>query len=146
MSTPGIKITTILCFGLGDVARESPEVYIAPNKETRVASERAEIHPAIIQHAAALIMAEDVRVASDSAIRLLCQDPQYSDNSHGFLRSKGFGIVGNFGAAGFGYVDEQCLIFAAWPSVPVKQIVADVERPAIFITLDNERSPFNRFK
>jgi hypothetical protein len=146
LSTPGIKITKILCFGLGDIARQSPEVYIPPGQEANVTSEGAEIHPAMMQHAAALTMAEEVRAQSGCEVRLLSQDPQYSDDSKEFLRSKGFQIVGDFGAGGFDYVDEECLVFAAWPSVPVKQIVADLGRPAMFITLSNERTSFNRFK
>lgn len=146
LSNPAIKITKVLCFGLGDIARCSPEVYIPPGQQVTRESEGAEIHQAMIQHAAALTMAEVVRAQSGNAVRLLSQDPQYSDDSKDFLKDFGFENVGDHGASGFKHVDEYCLVFAAWPSAPVKQIVADIGRPAVFITLSNDRSPFNRFK
>lgn len=140
------KVTKIICFGLGDIARQPPEAYTASGQEAETDSHGAEIHPGMIQHAAALTMAEEVRRLCGGSVRLLTQDPQYTDDTQEYLRTKGFEIVGKFGAEGFSHIDDQCIVFTAWPAAPVKQIVADIARPVAFITLSDRTNPFNRFK
>lgn len=146
LAAPGTNVTKILCFGLGDMVRKSPEVYVQPGQEGKMESQGAEIHPAVIQHAVALTMAEEARTLCGGTVRLLAQDPQYTDDVQEFLTAKGFEIVGKFGAEGFTYIDDECIVFSAWPAAPVKQIVADFGRPAAIITLSNEKNPMNRFK
>ncbi|KAH7248383.1 hypothetical protein B0J15DRAFT_527559 [Fusarium solani] len=142
------KVTKIVCFGLGDMARRPPEVTILPNqaaKQLDLESHGADVHAEMIQHAAALTMAEEIYRHDGKAIRLLAQDPQYTDDTKEFLREKGFEIVGNFGAGGFAEVDDESIVFSAWVAAPVKQIVADLARPAAFITMGDDRPPFNSF-
>ena len=140
------RVTNIVCFGLGDIARQPPEVTIPPGHQSEIQSHGAEIHPQMIQHAAALTMAEEARRHSGRAVRLLAQDPQYSDDTKACLEAKGFDIVGEFGAEGFTHINNQSIVFAPWPSAPVKQIVADIARPVAFITLSDSSKPFNMFK
>lgn len=146
------KVNKVICFGLGDMARREPEVTVrgpwlsnqASLEPTK--SNGAEVHKQMIQHAAALTIAEEIRLhRGGEMVRLLTQDPQYTDDTKDHLRGKGFEIVGNFGAGGFDEVDDESLVFSTWPSAPVKQMVADLARPAGFITL-GRKTPFNTIK
>lgn len=146
LAIKGAKVTKIICFGLGDIARQLPEVSVTTNRQNETESQGAEIHQPMMQHAAALTLAEAVRRYSSGSVRLFAQDPQYSDDTQKYLKAKGFEIVGTFGAGGFTLVDDGCIVFSAWPAAPVKQIVADLARPVGFITLSDKAYPFNRFK
>lgn len=115
-------------------------------------SDGAYIQNQVIQHAAALTMAEEARRhcctsgSGADAIRLVAQDPQYKDDTKHFLKGLGFEIVGDHGAGGFAEVDDDTIVFSAWAPVPVKQIVADLARPAVFITLGDDGTVFSAFK
>ncbi|KAL6851346.1 hypothetical protein ACO1O0_008474 [Amphichorda felina] len=153
-ANPGVN--KVVCFGLGDMARRPPEVTeLGPGEKKGEPpkyiqkSDGDEVHAQMIQHAAALTIVEEIRClhgqTGGDSVRLLTQDPQYTDDTKALLRSKGFEIMGDFGAGGFGEVDDDCIVFSAWVSEPIKQIVADLAPPAGFITLANP-NPFNRFK
>lgn len=134
------EVSKVICFGLGDFARRPPEaVCLRPgqNAPAETESDGAEVNGPMMQHAVALTIAEELRrIRGDKAVQLLAQDPRYSDDAKEFLNAQGFKIVGNFGAGGFAEVDNQSLVFTAWVSAPVKQIIADLANPAAFITLD----------
>lgn len=145
-ATRQLKATKIICFGLGDIARQSPEVSVPAGQHAEIESQGAEIHDEMMQHAAALTMLQEIQRYYGSTARLLAQDPQYSDDTQAFLKTRGFEIVGNHGAGGFAHIDDDCIVFSAWPAAPVKQIVADLARPVGIITLSDRKSPFNRFQ
>jgi len=145
------RIDNIVCFGLGDLARRPPGVMMPCHQvdnEPELQADDAEVHAAMMQHAAALTIAEEVNRHSRTSgpARLLAQDPQYASDTKEFLKAMGFEIVGDFGAGGFGEVDNQSIVFCAWVAAPVKQILADIARPSAIITLADSSSPINRLK
>lgn len=130
------KVTKIVCFGVGDICRAPPDWMIRLNKSTEQGSETkmSEEDPAMVQHSIALTLADVCRKFSGNTIRLLAQDPSYTVHSRGILEENGFEIVGQFGAGGFSEVDEESIVFSPFPNAPVKQILADIARPALVIT------------
>ncbi|OBT85207.1 hypothetical protein VE02_05658 [Pseudogymnoascus sp. 03VT05] len=72
---------------------------------------------------------------SDREIRLLTQDPGYCDETKGLIKDLGFEVVGGYGAGGFAEVDDETVVFSPFPRAPVKQVIADLARPLVFITL-----------
>lgn len=97
------------------------------------------------QHAAALTMAEETARLQGGSVQVFSQDPQYTDDTKRLLRTEGFEIIGDFGAGGFGEVDDETIVFSAWTNAPVKQIVADIARPAAIITCSGDGTVMNRF-
>jgi len=49
------------------------------------------------------------------------------------LQELGFEIVGQGGAGGFAEVDDESVVFSAFVSAPVKQVIADLARPVAII-------------
>ena len=146
---PGRRMTKIICFGLGEMARQPPPTTLLPGQNganVEVLSHSAARPPAMIQHAAALTLAEEVRRHCDGEVRLLAQDPQYSDDTKQCLQAKGFEVVGEFGGDGFAHIDDECTVFSAWPSAPIKQIIADIALPVALIMVSDQCDSFNRFK
>lgn len=140
------NITKVICFGLGELARSLPGAKTSVEPEgNEIMPEIVEVSPAMIQHAVALTIAEEVRFSTNPGVRLLAQDPDYSDDTEELLQSNGFEIVGHFGGGGFAEVDDESLVFSAWVTAPVKQIIADIARPAVFITLGQDVPTFNKF-
>ncbi|KAH6657467.1 hypothetical protein BKA67DRAFT_189388 [Truncatella angustata] len=140
------KVTKIVCFGLGDMARRPPQVVPPPKKADQTVdaeSDGAEVDSEMMQHAAALTMAEEARRHNGKEVQLLAQDPGYTDDTKGLLERMGFKVVGDFGAGGFAEVDDESIVFCAYVSAPVKEIVADLARPAAFISLFDQWPPFN---
>lgn len=143
------RVTKIACFGLGDIARKMPGVIVLPNNEgckyQEPEADAAYLFPSIMQHAAAITMAEEAVRVGGKAVRLVSQDPRYSDDAKAFLSAKGFEIIGNFGAGGFAEVDDKTVVFSAWTNAPVKQIIADIARPAALIMPADNGTFLNRF-
>lgn len=143
------RVTKIACFGLGDIARKAPVVIILPNNEgykyQEPQEDASDLYPGIMQHAAAITMAEEAARVGCNPVRLMSQDPKYSDDAKAFLSAKGFEIVGNFGAGGFAEVDNETIVFSAWTNAPVKQIIADIAWPAGLILPANDGYFLNRF-
>ena len=103
----------------------------------------------VLQHAAALAMAELARSMTDpagTAVRLIAQDPFYSPQANQILGDAGFEVVGEFGARAFAEVDDNSIVFTAYINAPATQIVADLARPAAIIcaprmTYDEQHPP-----
>ncbi|SPO07514.1 uncharacterized protein DNG_10208 [Cephalotrichum gorgonifer] len=142
------RVTKIVCFGLGDIARKGPPVTVLSGGQGRQPQEpdldTKDLYPCIMQHAAALTMAEETARLQGEPARVLSQDPQYTDDSKRFLRTEGFEIVGNFGAGGFAEVDDETIVFSVWTGAPVKQIIADIARPAAVITISDNDTVISR--
>jgi hypothetical protein len=94
------------------------------------------VEGALTHHAIALTIANMVRScakAGDAGVRLLTQDPKYSNETKDMLVEIGFEVVGDYGAGGFAELDDESIVFSAFANAPVKQIIADLARPAAII-------------
>ncbi|KAI0843564.1 hypothetical protein F5Y06DRAFT_291479 [Hypoxylon sp. FL0890] len=133
------KVTKIVCFGLGDITRKAPEWWKARHSPRSHEFEARIIESRMIQHLIALTIADVLHARGESrdAVRLLAQDPDYTDETKEILRAAGFEIVGQFGAGGFAEVDDESVVFSAFVAAPVKQIIADIARPALIIRSEN---------
>lgn len=125
-TTPAIR--KIVCFGLGrldDCAKTTPEKLAAA------------VDRAAAQHAAALTMAETLTAKQNSegivggVVHCYTQDPAYADTEKALLAKLGFTVLED--PKGFLEVDEHTLVFSIIPNVPVRQIVADMARPAAMV-------------
>ncbi|OTA80952.1 hypothetical protein M434DRAFT_85870 [Hypoxylon sp. CO27-5] len=135
----GKKVTKIICFGLGNISCKVPEW-----RGIQDSSNEGPLEASIIQHSIALTIVDILRRRAEpgEVIRLLAQDPDYTDETKEVLTGLGFEIVGQFGAGGFAEVDDQSVVFSAFVTAPVKQIIADIARP-ILIIRSNRNEAFN---
>ncbi|CAH0053823.1 unnamed protein product [Clonostachys solani] len=123
------KITKVICFGLGDwVGGPHMEIY----KSKREISFAQIAFGPITQHVMAFTIAEEIR-RYNPGVRLIAQDPAYRDCAVNFLQERGFEVKGQFGAGAFVDVDDESLVISASASAPIRQIVADIAKPAMFI-------------
>ncbi|CAG9993145.1 unnamed protein product [Clonostachys byssicola] len=76
------------------------------------------------QHAMAFTVAEEIR-KFNPGIRLIAQNPGYRDCT--------FEVKGQFGAGAFVDVDDESLVISAYASAPVREIIADIAKPAMII-------------
>ncbi|OOF94536.1 hypothetical protein ASPCADRAFT_131155 [Aspergillus carbonarius ITEM 5010] len=81
------------------------------------------------QHALLLSLRDILgKKTRNSDIKILVQDPAYTESDVAVLRE--FGIVVVEDPVGFLEVDEKTFVFSCSPNVPVRQIVLDMVRPA----------------
>ena len=142
------RVIKIVCFGLGDIAHKGPPVTVLPaqgRQPQEPDSDTKELYPIIMQHAAALTIAEETSRLHGEPALVISKDPQYTDDTKAFMRAVGFKIVGNFGAGGFGEVDDEAIVFFSWTGAPVMQTIADMARPAAIITRSDDGRAINRF-
>ncbi|KAK2754820.1 hypothetical protein FQN54_006713 [Arachnomyces sp. PD_36] len=138
------KVTKIVCFGLGDLNFKPPDCWRIENfskPKDEWLPETSGLERVMIHHAIALTMADVVRSSPNSGgmgVRLLTQDPQYSDETKHMLRDAGFEVLGDHGAGGFAEVDDTSIVFSAYTKAPVREIITDFARPAVIII--NKRS------
>jgi hypothetical protein len=116
-------IDNIVCFGLGPLAG------IDGRDTTR----------SLTQHAAAKTIAKALSEFCGSSISCYAQDPAYTDVDEKVLRS--IGITPLNDPKGFLQVGRNTLVLSVNPNVPVKQIIADVQRPVAMLwnTVQPER-------
>lgn len=148
-----VKVTKIICFGLGDLNCKPPDWWRIENNSQPKDEQEPEtsvIEGALIHHAITLTMADVVRSCAktrDIRVKLLTQDPGYSDETKHMLREAGFEVVGDYGAGGFAELDDTSIVFSAFTKAPVKQIIADIARPAIIIgNMSPGDGVFNKFR
>jgi len=112
-----VKINKIVCFGLGSLSNPQQ-------------SHERRSH---IQHASVLTMASTFtkRYPNQNPIRIYAQDPTYTELDKTFLSYIGITVLSD--PKGFLEVDEQTLVFSVAPEVCVRQIVADLSRPAAMV-------------
>lgn len=125
-------VKKVLCFGLGDFCRSAPEWLKKQHDSWDETSEVENVMGCMIQHSMALTVAQLCR--SNETVPLLAQDPEYTEVAEGILTKKGFEIVGPHGAGGFAEIDEESIIISPFAAAPVKQIIADLARPAFIIS------------
>jgi hypothetical protein len=88
----------------------------------------------VVQHAVILILRRFFAMSQRVPQRdILCfaQDPQYEEADKIALAEVGVSVVDH--PRGFLKVDDSSLVFAICPGVQVRQIVADIARPAVMI-------------
>lgn len=135
----GRTVTKIVCFGLGDLNLKPPDWWRIQNNsqaEDERLPETYTIEAALIQHAMALTLAKIAQSyvkPKDSSIRLLTQDPAYSNETKEMLQGMGFEVTGDYGAGGFAEIDDETIVFSVFTKAPVKQIIADLARPVAII-------------
>ncbi|KAI8947705.1 hypothetical protein F4801DRAFT_592403 [Xylaria longipes] len=133
------KVAKIVCFGLGDINSKPPDWWRIKNDskpEDERQPETCEVEGAFIHHAIALTMADIARSCVGTGgmgVRLLTQDPDYSDETKDMLRRIGFEVVGEHGAGGFAELDDESVVISPFTAAPVKQIIADLARPVAII-------------
>ncbi|GKT41822.1 uncharacterized protein ColSpa_02003 [Colletotrichum spaethianum] len=119
-------INRIICFGLGDLLDDSDD----ENEQIGSSNGSSEVR-SHVQHAVALTMARVLEERTGREIRCHSQDPAYTQATIEFLQSRNIMVLHD--PQGFVEVDETTLVFSVAPSVPVKQIVTELARPAIII-------------
>ncbi|KPM43763.1 hypothetical protein AK830_g2799 [Neonectria ditissima] len=123
------KVQKLVCFGLGSL--EGTAKYSSLEKLHIDGRPR---RSAISQHLAAITMADVLGKQQGTArLPILVQDPDYTTLAKEFLAAQDIEVVGGRGALGFTYIDDDSLVFSCHPNVPVKQIVADLARPAAML-------------
>ncbi|OHE93734.1 hypothetical protein CORC01_10961 [Colletotrichum orchidophilum] len=123
-------VEKIVCFGLGallpDICRRCDvcQQYITCKLHEAIRSRHC------TQHAAALSMAQAL---SRTGRKIPCysQEPEYSLECRKILG--GLGITVLDGHKGFLEVDDSTLVLSISPTIPVKQIITDLARPAMII-------------
>lgn len=68
---------------------------------------------------------------SGSEMRCYSQDPIYTSIDKQVLRDVGITVVDD--PKGFLEVDEASVVFCSYPNIPIRQVVADIARPALII-------------
>lgn len=127
------RVTKVICFGLGDMG---PTEWTMRNKSDpdNQDGDTEDIQASLTQHAMALTMAEAIYQNTGVTVQLKAQDPVYTEQTKKILGESGFEVVGEFGAGGFAEVDDESVVFTAFISAPVREILADFARPALVIT------------
>jgi hypothetical protein len=109
------RIRKIVGFALGSLARADSDV----------------LPRWIVQHALILGIADALRKTHGHEIKCFAQEPIYTDDDKAFLHNKGITVLED--PMGFLEVDEETLVISISPNVCVKQILADLIRPAAMI-------------
>ncbi|CAH0047812.1 unnamed protein product [Clonostachys solani] len=132
MPNVATTIDKVVCFGLGSFSnfRRSDD----GEEETDGDADGMPLRRAMVQHAAALTMATEFgKRVGKGPLKIFTQDPAYTDTEKQVLRDLGIEVVGGSGSLGFTYVDSDTLVFSIAPNIPVRQIVADIARPAAMV-------------
>ncbi|KAI0004774.1 hypothetical protein F4779DRAFT_633875 [Xylariaceae sp. FL0662B] len=134
-------INKILCIGLGDLIQyRVAEDTICPKRLWGIEA-LSEFSP-MAQHAAAMTIRDVLAERFGTPdIELLAQDPVYSEATQRVLTRMGFRIVGRHGAGGFAEIDHNTLVFNYRSIVNVREIIADIARPAVVITEWSDKGP-----
>jgi hypothetical protein len=89
----------------------------------------------VMQHAMVLtildILQRRRRDEQQPDIRCIAQDPFYTDTDEEILEGAGVTVVQD--PRGFLEVDDQTVVVSISPDIPMRQIIADVARPAVLI-------------
>ncbi|KAL3474046.1 hypothetical protein BJX99DRAFT_186269 [Aspergillus californicus] len=124
-----IPVKKVLCFGLGDFCRSAPEWLKRQEADGDKMMENDSMG-CMIQHSMALTIAQ----LCQGETLLLAQDPDYTKTAEEILTQKEFKVVGTQGAGAFAEIDDDSIVISPFPAAPVKQIIADLGRPALIIT------------
>lgn len=119
--------TKMICFGLGSLDGSENWETLAD----RADSDGLPLRAAMTQHCAALTMAAAFGAQiGKPPLKVMAQDPAYSPGQIALLNEVGIEVIPGIGALGFTLVEEDTIVFSCHPDVPVKQIIADIAKPA----------------
>ncbi|CAG8117347.1 unnamed protein product [Penicillium nalgiovense] len=141
-------VKKVVCFGLSDFCRSSPEWLKKQHGSWDEASDVENVTGCMIQHSMALTIAQLCR--GNEPVPLLAQDPDYTEVAKRILTKREFKIVGPHGGGGgkFTEIDDESIVISAFTAAPVKQIIADLARPMLIISngfgVFNAESPRTR--
>ncbi|KAI1426307.1 hypothetical protein F5Y12DRAFT_784031 [Xylaria sp. FL1777] len=111
----GRAVNKVIAFGLGRIG------FLIPGSSQ-----------SFYEHAAARVIANAVgEVSPSTSIALVVQDPLYTDVCKSVLGEFDFDVIEGFGAKGFALIDEHTVVLAHHPSFPLREIIADLGRPAL---------------
>ncbi|KAI1195287.1 hypothetical protein F5X97DRAFT_308606 [Nemania serpens] len=110
----GCSVNKIIAFGLGRIG------FVRPGPPQTY-----------YEYAAARVVARAVQVVSSSPTVLLAQDPMYTSVCKKILDEFGIDVIEGYGAKGFSLLDDDTLVLAHHPSFPLREIIADLARPAM---------------
>ncbi|KAI1826815.1 hypothetical protein F4861DRAFT_544839 [Xylaria intraflava] len=100
-------------------------------------------------HIAALAMRDAIQAKTGQLVRILAQNLNYTPATQTVLRYEGVEVLGGHGALGFIEIDGETVVYSISPNAPVKQIIADIARPAIYvgdrISNDDENDVWQRY-
>ncbi|KAI1340002.1 hypothetical protein F5Y15DRAFT_381092 [Xylariaceae sp. FL0016] len=113
------QITKLICFGLGTLEWDFAHPRPGPRQCT-------------IQHLAALTIRAFLSGKMRSKVELVAQDPYYSEATQIILKKEDFKVTTS-PVQGFLELDESSVVFTVDCDAPVKQIVADLTRPAMMM-------------
>ncbi|KAI1659336.1 hypothetical protein F4813DRAFT_395217 [Daldinia decipiens] len=136
----GHKVTKIICFGLGDISLRAPEWWREQRGPNWQQVEATVMESRIAQYSAVLTIATEIISSTGDGVRILTQDPDYAEETKETLRELGFEVVGQFGAGGFAEVDDETIVFTAFASAPIRQIIADIARPTLIIAVGDDKT------
>jgi hypothetical protein len=120
----------IVCLGLGSL-EGSPD---HSSLDVLATCDGLPCRSAMTQHAAALTVAAVLgERLGTGPLPILAQDPAYSLVAKRLLVDVGIEVVGGRGSLAFTHVDESTVVFSCHPNIPVKQVIADIARPAAMI-------------
>lgn len=146
----GRKANKVVCIGLPCLSRRPPSWWRINNRgsETPETEVDAMHKDSMTQYCAAMTIADALRMengdhdpaargSGHKAVRLITQETRYTEATKEYLRSLKFEVLGEHGAGGLAEIDDETVVVSFYTSTmaPVKQVVADLARPALFIGL-----------
>lgn len=93
----------------------------------------------LMQHAAMLTMAKTLEEQNGNKVKCYAQDPANNGVGDKFLES--IGITPLRDPKGFLEVDAETLFISASPDQPIRQVIADLEKPAVILWKSVEKEP-----
>ncbi|KAI8629859.1 hypothetical protein F5Y19DRAFT_62223 [Xylariaceae sp. FL1651] len=109
------SINKIVCFGLGN------DIAMASFEKTS-------------QHPAALTIKHILEDICKHEVKLMTEDPAYTYDTEAVLEDHDFIFIDGCGVGGFLEVDENTVVFCVNVGARVKEVLADLVRPAVIIT------------
>ncbi|KAI1801475.1 hypothetical protein F4811DRAFT_555765 [Daldinia bambusicola] len=130
------NINKIIAFGLGSIGN----LYLnSPLRIFDIQSYRE--HAYVLTVARAL---NERRGANEGEVAVYLQDPSYTTVCKEVLiQTFGFNIIDGYGARGFAMVDENTLVLGHHPSFPLREVLADMTRPAAMCVPFTDQREFN---
>ncbi|KAJ2974237.1 hypothetical protein NUW58_g8724 [Xylaria curta] len=112
----GCTVNKVIVFGLGTIG------YIRHKRHDH----------SFYEHAAARVVARAAQEVSSSQVEpILAQDPFYTTVCKKVLAEFSIETIDGFGAKGFCLIDDNTIVIGHHPSFPLREIIADMGRPAL---------------
>ncbi|KAI1473039.1 uncharacterized protein F4812DRAFT_454858 [Daldinia caldariorum] len=130
-------INKIIAFGLGAIGNLDLS---SPFRIYDIQSYRE--HAYVLTIARAL---NEIKGANEDEVAIYLQDPTYTTVCREVLTGTfGFNIINGYGARGFAMVDENTLMLGHHPNFPLREIIADIARPAAMCVPFFDKESFDK--